>query len=104
MKDSQKFTVTTTLDGHTVEQSRLVRINALRALGFRIPLNLDDEEDERYEGFKDGMREAMLGLLDQWAGHIGLDKGWRDVDLPELFKALDKHASRMWVEAGQTKR
>jgi hypothetical protein len=41
-------------------------------------------------------RHAVLRALDQTAqGLFGESRGWKDEDLPELFRAIDKHALRL---------
>jgi hypothetical protein len=47
------------------------------------------------EGFRDGMRDAVLKALDAYVREtVGHEKamGARDRDLPDLFKAIDHHA------------
>lgn len=50
------------------------------------------------ETFKDGLRNAILATLDTYMQEVAdceTAKGWRDKDLPELFKAIDAHADTL---------
>ena len=52
-----------------------------------------------FDGFRDGMRRAVLDALDaymqrQTDGAPNV-KSWRDQDLPLLFAAVDAHAGRV---------
>lgn len=54
-----------------------------------------------FDGFRDGMRRAVLDALDaymqrQTDGCLGV-KGWRDQDLASLFPAIDTHAARVAI-------
>lgn len=52
-----------------------------------------------YEAFKDKTREAVLAALDEVAynfENVDKDSGWRDEDLPLLFRAIDAHSKAVF--------
>ena len=52
------------------------------------------------ETFRDGAREAVLKALDKYMRKLTGEKmahGWRDSDLPALFRGLDAHMDRVAV-------
>lgn len=61
------------------------------------------------EDFKDRARNLVLLALDQAAAELHGDpcdepsrlrvkgKGWKDADLPELFRAIDRHAENLFA-------
>lgn len=58
-----------------------------------------DTKRLNFDGFRDGMRRAVLDALDSYMrlqtdGCMGV-KGWRDQDLGALFPAIDAHAARV---------
>jgi len=51
------------------------------------------------EDFRDRVRDAVLASLDEVAAELkvpGKSPGALDKDLPDLFRALDAHADKLW--------
>ena len=75
-------------DGLTVGQAMDADAAFLRSIG----VDAKDGQptlDERYEDFKENVRQAVLGALDELSPS---GKGWLDKDLPQLLTSVDKHA------------
>jgi hypothetical protein len=53
----------------------------------------DQKRESEKEEFTYKVRDTVLKALDGLAPN---GKGWTDQDLPQLFKALDKHAETLF--------
>lgn len=92
-------------DGLTVGEAMDRDADALRQIG--IPGDYGAPTlDERRDYWQRRVRHAVLDALDSIApmrerGSLGPDNdGWRDCDLPALFKALDQHADTLFERHG----
>jgi hypothetical protein len=84
-------------DGKTVAQAKQEDTEAL-AGKLPFPVANYDPLDERREQFKNKVRDAVLGALDYAVIEtFGSDRsGWKDEELPNLFKALDAHSVKVF--------
>ncbi len=83
-------------DGVSVCESMDKDASYLRSIG--IQTKREKPIDERLDDFRDEVRASVLRALDQvMESRRGSDeKGWKDADLPQLFKALDTHAKNLF--------
>lgn len=84
-------------DGLTVGESMDCDAAFLRTLGFDAKDGALTTDEQR-EQWIDECREAFLDSVDAFAEKkTGKpDQGWRDQDLPAIFKALDEHARKLF--------
>lgn len=82
-------------DGITVGQAMDQDAAFLRSVGIPAPCG-QQTHFEKLEAYKEKVRQAVLEALDAVDGKEWSDKahpgGWRDQDLPALFRAIDKQA------------
>lgn len=79
-------------DGMSVGEARDEDAAFLRSKG----VDARDGEltpDEKKEQFRDKIRNAVLDALDETSP---THKGWKDEDLPQLFKAIDQHSDKLF--------
>lgn len=56
-----------------------------------------------YDEFQDGLRNAVLAALDDYAGRFGGVEGWIDAELGSLFTGVDAHARTLAARINGTK-